>query len=133
MEKLTITKQEAVRIIGTRAYRLVDTSYHKAMEIFSEYLDMIHDTPERNMVQIRLRPVYSVSESSSVMMIPIIHTSISSYQLRMDFRPIRTKSRYESIPNMMTFGGSVEMLSSIIRNIFGIPKRTPSRSVLISI
>ena len=44
MEKLTITKQEAVRIIGTRAYRLVDTSYHKAMEIFSEYLDMIRDT-----------------------------------------------------------------------------------------
>lgn len=44
MEKLTITKQEAVRIIGVRAYHILDTSYHKAMEIFSEYLDMIHDT-----------------------------------------------------------------------------------------
>ena len=44
MEKLTITKQEAVRIIGVRAYRILDSYYHKAMEIFSEYLNMIHDS-----------------------------------------------------------------------------------------
>lgn len=44
MEKIEITKQEAVRIIGVRAYRLLDASYRKAMEIFDEYLNSISDS-----------------------------------------------------------------------------------------